>query len=276
VGKRFVAKHWFRAMVEASESDLSQIYRQIHPDVLVVTPKKQHKIDKFREVERWLGFFPYKLKSKVLIIEEADRMPPIVSNFMLKMLEEPPEYVTIILLVSKMDSLLDTVISRCSVVPFFPLTEVEVFEILKKREFGESDDQRTLAAAMSDGIPGEAVRFLRVGNEDVRKRLVKFLHTFKSDSVHNQFQLVRGLAMEKSDLVEVLKAFTLGVVGSLTGNENVFVIDVKASFPRVNDVEFLMWCVRKLEDLFAQLSRDVNIDFLMKKLVFGISERVRQ
>ena len=68
------------------------------------------------EVKEALGFLcekPYKLKSKFLIFNEADKILPRAQNILLKTLEEPPEHAVVLLLSRTEAGLLDTVTSRC-------------------------------------------------------------------------------------------------------------------------------------------------------------------
>ena len=51
---------------------------------------------------------------KVYIIDNADTMTTEAQNCLLKTLEEPPEYITIILICSNEDNLLSTIKSRCT------------------------------------------------------------------------------------------------------------------------------------------------------------------
>jgi len=66
---------------------------------------------------------------RFFIFEDADSLGTNSSNAILKFVEEPVEGVYIIFLIENMSSLLDTIISRCSVLTFRPLNK----EFLKDR-----------------------------------------------------------------------------------------------------------------------------------------------
>jgi DNA polymerase-3 subunit delta' len=55
---------------------------------------------------------------KVFIISQAERMLPSAANKLLKLLEEPPAHVVFILVSSKPESVLPTILSRCQTVIF--------------------------------------------------------------------------------------------------------------------------------------------------------------
>ena len=102
-----------------------------HPDIERIAPEEKKKnisvaqIDRLREIAY---FTPHTAFGKVLIIEQADTMNTASQNKLLKVLEEPPENVFFILLTESANSLLNTVVSRCTV---FSLYEPEFDEALK-------------------------------------------------------------------------------------------------------------------------------------------------
>ncbi len=57
-------------------------------------------------------------RNKVYVIDPADRMTPEAGNALLKLLEEPPVHVVLILVTSEPSALLPTVLSRCQEVVF--------------------------------------------------------------------------------------------------------------------------------------------------------------
>ncbi|MCP4133129.1 MAG: hypothetical protein GY754_19335 [bacterium] len=64
------------------------------------------------------------------IINGIDRVSIEGQNALLKTIEEPPEGAHIILTVTNKSQILPTILSRCSLVPFYPLGENEMREIL--------------------------------------------------------------------------------------------------------------------------------------------------
>ena len=67
---------------------------------------------------------------KVFVIREADRLNPAAADVLLKVLEEPPADTVLLLLSARPDELPETVMSRCHVVSFGPLSEPFVVETL--------------------------------------------------------------------------------------------------------------------------------------------------
>ncbi len=84
-----------------------------HPDAMLLAPEKQEfTIDQVRELQRWIYLGPFEASRKVAILDRADQLNAAASNALLKMLEEPPPYATLILLAQLADNLLPTVLSR--------------------------------------------------------------------------------------------------------------------------------------------------------------------
>ena len=70
--------------------------------------------------------------NKVYIIDNADFMTTEAQNCLLKTLEEPPEFVTIILIGSKENSFLSTIKSRCTIIKFQPKEDEQIRNYLSQ------------------------------------------------------------------------------------------------------------------------------------------------
>jgi DNA polymerase-3 subunit delta' len=93
---------------------------------------------------------------KVFVIREADRLNPAAADVLLKVLEEPPADAVLLLLSARPDELPETVLSRCHVVSFLPLSEEFVVRTLT--EEGAEPSRAALAARLSGGNLGRARR----------------------------------------------------------------------------------------------------------------------
>ncbi len=93
---------------------------------------------------------------KVCLIREADRLNPAAADTLLKVLEEPPADAVILLLSARPDELPETILSRCHVVTFQPLSEGFVASTLE--EEGVDPGAALLSARLSGGNLGRARR----------------------------------------------------------------------------------------------------------------------
>lgn len=84
-------------------------------------------VDNIREnVVKEIMFAPVDNKYKIFIIDHAETMNVNAQNALLKTLEEPNEYVKLILLTSSKDAILSTILSRCVAINLNPLNEKEI------------------------------------------------------------------------------------------------------------------------------------------------------
>ncbi len=106
-----------------------------HPDIITVLPeKKQIGVDDIRQVIKSVSIKPYMADKKVVIIPDADGITPEAQNALLKVLEEPPEYVVFMILIQNAELLLDTILSRVMKLSLTPYKEADI----KKALGGES------------------------------------------------------------------------------------------------------------------------------------------
>lgn len=99
-----------------------------HPDFYELNkgPQESIKIDDIRLMQTKIFEKPIISNKKVYIINNAEKMTIEAQNCLLKTIEEPPEFVTIILVVNNENSILVTIKSRCTKVVF---TEESIKEL---------------------------------------------------------------------------------------------------------------------------------------------------
>ncbi len=100
---------------ECHDCHLTQI--NSHPDVTRVTAaegKKFLSVDQIRQLRADAYVKAHSAQHRVFIIEDAYRMNESAQNALLKVLEEPPKNVVFILMAPSKTFLLDTIISRCT------------------------------------------------------------------------------------------------------------------------------------------------------------------
>ena len=130
----------------------SRIARQIHPDVLVISPEETGniKIDVVREVLREVGFKPFEARRRVVIFDAADGLLTDSQDALLKTLEEPPPGSVLVLVTAQPGQLLPTVRSRCPTVRFAPLATSAVIDWLMTHE-GLAEPQARAIASVARG-----------------------------------------------------------------------------------------------------------------------------
>ncbi|MDE2765753.1 MAG: DNA polymerase III subunit [Chloroflexota bacterium] len=114
-------------------------------------------IEAVRDIIAAAHLRPYEGKRRVFIIEDAARMSTDAANALLKVLEEPPPDVLIVLLTEHADDLLATIRSRCQTLELRPMSVGEVARILQE-EHGQDAEQADLLARLSRGCLGWALQ----------------------------------------------------------------------------------------------------------------------
>lgn len=112
------------------QAHCDRIYRLSHPDVIFVKRldgEWKYTVDLLRKVIADSVVKPNDAETKVYIFEDADELSDRQQNTLLKLIEEPPSFVRFIFTAENADKLLETVISRLSVinVPKMTVSECE-------------------------------------------------------------------------------------------------------------------------------------------------------
>lgn len=132
-GPRGIGKGLFA--LKLAESLLKSTKAQ-HPDLHVLHPdpdSDQHPVATLRQLIDETFLPPFEAPCKVFIIHDIEKMLPTSSNTLLKTLEEPPSDTQFILLTSQPSMLLPTILSRCSKVPFYPISDEELTLFLQEK-----------------------------------------------------------------------------------------------------------------------------------------------
>jgi len=160
VGKTTVAEWLIKKVLGPSGFD--------HPDVTVVNRLVDEKTDKIkseivvkqvRELRERLSMSGFLGGYKFAFIEEADVLNTEASNALLKTLEEPAGDTTLILRATSPDRLLPTIVSRCQVIRFTPVSREKITDALIAR--GVLRVEAESLAALSSGRPGYAIHLLK-------------------------------------------------------------------------------------------------------------------
>jgi DNA polymerase-3 subunit delta' len=138
----------------------TRIFVQTHPDVLIVPPDPPQLLIKLGQVRQ--------------VIHSAYRRPPIearrsfyiftsaafmkeAANSLLKVLEEPPENTSLILLAENPQELLPTIRSRSVLHRLGALPSAELEALLAQRRPELKPQERALAARLAEGAVGRAL-----------------------------------------------------------------------------------------------------------------------
>ncbi len=106
-------------------------------------------VDVIRELKNEAKYAPHEAKKRFFIISGADKFSRETSNTFLKLLEEPPATLMIILITDQYHLLLDTIKSRCQPVYFPKFTEQEIMKLIKKYSVHQNKPAEEIQTAVT-------------------------------------------------------------------------------------------------------------------------------
>lgn len=135
IGKKLIAKEYARKILCLNKQNQNcatcdsciKFNSGNNPDFLEIFPDGNSiKIAQMREMQEKVYQKPIVSDKKVFIIDQVEKMTEEAQNSLLKTLEEPPEYMVIILITSNENKLLNTVKSRCIRINFTGLSKQDI------------------------------------------------------------------------------------------------------------------------------------------------------
>lgn len=117
-------------------------------------------VDEAQEVLRKISLKSFEGGYKIMLIWMADRLNVEASNKLLKLLEEPPAKTVFILIAENEKNILQTILSRCQLIRFNPLSVTEIERALIEKKNCDPS-QATLLARQSQGNYTKALHLLK-------------------------------------------------------------------------------------------------------------------
>jgi DNA polymerase-3 subunit delta' len=162
----------------------TRVLIQPHPDVLILPPDPPQlliKLGQVRTLIQQAHYLPAEAPRRIFILTAANMMKE-AANSLLKILEEPPDSVNIIILAENPGELLPTIRSRCATVRLGALPVEEIESLLAYRRPEVPPKQRALIARLSQGAAGRALAFDLDAYTAARADALIFLHNAAAGS----------------------------------------------------------------------------------------------
>jgi len=131
-------------------------------------------IRRIRDLQQFASLSVSPGQRLVVIVALADRMNLEAANAFLKLLEEPPEHLVLILTSSDPGALPQTIASRCQRLRF-PAIPSEELETALVQKHGLDPERARLVAGLASGSYGQALSWLAADMAEVRDRSVELL-----------------------------------------------------------------------------------------------------
>lgn len=290
-GKEFIAKIFAMALQCEQEGvepcnecrSCKQALSKNQPDIIYVSHEKPNTIsvDDIRaQVNNDVAIKPYSSKYKVYIINEAEKMTPQAQNAILKTLEEPPAYAVILLLVSNMNSLLPTILSRCVTLNMKPVRDELIRKFLME-ELQVPDYKANVCVGFARGNVGKAK--LLASSEEFENikaealSLLKYIKEMEMQEIVAAIKKINEYKLEIQDYFDIIAIWYRDVLlfkATMDANQLIFrdeiqtlrKIAARCSYEGIEKV------IQALSTAKKRMEANVNFDLLMELLLLEIQE----
>jgi len=295
-GKEFIAKVFAMALQCEAPKENTEVQipcQECHsckqalsgnqPDIIKVMHDKANTIsvDDIREqISNDVAVKPYSSPYKIYIMNEAEKMTTQAQNALLKTLEEPPEYVVILLLTTNVNALLPTILSRCVVLNMRPVSDQLVRKYLME-ELRVTDYKAEVCVAFARGNIGKAKSLAT--SEDFENVKSEALSTLKYIQDMELYEIVAAVKraneykMEVNDYLDIMVVWYRDVllfkatsdVNHLVFREELSALRKVASRSSYEGIERV---IQALDKAKKRLDANVNFDLVMELLMLEIKE----
>lgn len=261
-----------------------------HPDLRIVSPGRSETgaerravgIDQIRELKHEAAYPPYEARWKVFIIENAEAMRAEAANSLLKVLEEPPPGIVIILIAESPAAVLPTLVSRAQMVRFSFVPTGEIARALAERA-GLPEGAARYMAATAGGRVGAALAAAGAGKEvfERRREVVDTLAALGRGDVVAQLDAAEAVARQKDEIERWLDVALLWVRDVIVWQETqdpalLMNLDERREVAewagRVPDIN-LRHFAAAIEEAKANLRRNLNPRLVLETLFAQASGR---
>lgn len=224
-----------------------------NPDFLYIEPEGNSiKIDQIRYLQKKIQEKPIISDKKVYIINDANLMTVEAQNCLLKTLEEPPEYATIILIGNNENSFLATIRSRCIILHFKALENIEI-----KRFLEEKYNLKDLSSNVLDTFQGSIGKALILKDKQGDYQKINYMiENFERKDLLEIIKLAEPIYKSKDDIFEIL--------------DYINVMLLKKA--KINNL--YANCINIVEETKRRITRNSNYDMCIDYMVFNIWEEI--
>lgn len=292
-GKEFIAKVFANALLCEDRDEEGnpcgkchpclQVASNSHPDIKIVTHEKPNSVsvdDIRNQIVSDVVVRPFQSKYKIYIMNEAEKMTPQAQNALLKTLEEPPEYVVILLLSTSKTSLLPTVLSRCVQLDMRPVEDKTVRKYLMK-DLQIPDYKADICVAFARGNIGKArnlassEEFDNIKNEAIR--ILKYIKTMDTADMIKTLKKLEEYKVNIDDFMDIMMIWYRDILlykatmdaGALVFKDEGAEVRRIATESSYEGIEEVLNAVEKTK---TRLKANVNFELAMELMLLAIKE----
>ncbi len=253
------------------------------PDIIRVTHEKPNSIgveDIRRQVTGDVAIKPYSSPRKIYIINEAEKMTAQAQNALLKTLEEPPAYAVIILLVTNLNALLPTILSRCVVLNMKPVSDELVKRYLME-QLQVPDYKAEVCVAFARGNIGKAKALASSEDfENVKEEalaLLKYIQDLDLSEIITAIKKITEYKLEINDYLDIFAVWYRDVLlfkATNDINHLVFREEIQSlrKTAQRSSYEGIETVIKALDTAKKRLDANVNFELTMELMILTIKE----
>ncbi|WP_299250533.1 DNA polymerase III subunit delta' [uncultured Lacinutrix sp.] len=162
VSSHFLSE-WRDLLTKQPYGNLFDWYKQLGVD----NKQGQIGVDEAQDIIKSLALKSYEGGYKVMLIWMADKMNTAAANKLLKLIEEPPNKTVFILIAEEEEQIINTIRSRCQLLHFPPLAEVDIKNALIKN-YDLNEAVATKLAHQANGNYNKACDLVYNDSEDTQ------------------------------------------------------------------------------------------------------------
>lgn len=259
-------------------------------DSIMENPYKRKKpwaaptigIEQIRELRRKATMKPLEGR-RLVLIAEADKMTIPAANSLLKLLEEPPDTMHLILTAAKVNSMLPTILSRCQEIRFGPLADNEIeTALIEKAQL--PPERALLLARMSQGSFRRALEWMDESFAQSRDAAITFLRACLKNPMA-QVELVEEMvkSYDKKQIKDVLVLMLIWFRDALLLSEgesdqrlvNVDQIEILQKF--LGAFEFIDFYAAgaEVEKSMAMIERNIQVNLILMVLMIKLQHLMK-
>lgn len=228
-----------------------------NPDIIIIDQKEDTiKTEQIKNLVSDVLEKPIQSKKKIYIIDNSENMTKEAQNSLLKTLEEPPEYVVIILITKNDNLLLNTIKSRCIKISFNSLTKLQIKEYFAR--IGEQSNDN-----MYEAFCGSLENALNLNNK--QDLYEKINNSFKKIEDLNELQILKlkeELFKEKEDIF-----FILDYINIIFQNKAIENIQNSITYSN---------CIKIIEETKHRIKSNSNYDMTIDNFLFTIWREINK
>lgn len=275
IGKKIIAKEFARKVLCKSINESLDEYNNSkncescikfesnnHPDFKIISPEGNYiKIAQIRQMQEDVYKKPILSKKKIFIIDKADYMTEEAQNSLLKTLEEPPEYIVIILILSNESLLLNTIKSRCMKINFLNIPEDEIKNYINRNNLIENPSKNMLK--LFNGSIGKIY--------EIKENMDIYIQTEQLTKEILQRKIISVIELlKKSEVIYKSKEYANNILEYMTVIVYSDITEKIESGEIVNKT--LLKIIEIIKNTIIKLKSNANYDMIIDEMIFNIYE----